>query len=293
MKNVFLIIIFFVMASTVFGALARPEPQMQATPMTVEKIRENIYMVKGGAGANTGFVIGDKEVVVIDVKMTPDSGREMLAAIAKVSPLPVTTIILTHSDGDHVNGFPAFPKGLKIIAQEKCLEELEAASKEQPFLKDYLPTVTFDSALTLKAGTLTLDLRHYGPAHTSGDTVIDIPEASVAFVGDLAFLGRDPLIHRRKNGSSVGLVKTLKAILDYKPAIGVFISGHADPLGPADIEGLIRSVQEKQEKIKTLVSEGKTLDEVKKAFGLEDPPAGQMRFPSLVEVIYLELTEKK
>jgi cyclase len=282
----------FVLMAT-FGKPAPASPQMPAEPMTVEKIRDNIFWVKGGIGANSGFIVGDKEVIVIDVKMAPDSAKEMLAAIGKVTPFPVTTIILTHSDRDHVDGFPGFPKGLKIIAQQNCLKEIKEASASQPFLNDYFPTVTFDDRLSIKSGPMVLELRHYGPAHTSGDAVVDIPAAAVAFIGDLAIRGRDPLIHRRKNGSSAGLVKTLKAVLDYEPAIETFVSGHGDPMDRVGIKSLITSVEEKRAKIEALVAEGRSLAEVKKALGVEEPPAGTMRFPSLAEVIYLEFTEKK
>jgi glyoxylase-like metal-dependent hydrolase (beta-lactamase superfamily II) len=273
-------------------ARAEQQPQ-QAPPLSIEKVKGNIYLASGGSGANAGFFIGEKEVFLIDVKMSPESARQMLDDIKKLTSLPVTTIILTHSDGDHVNGFPGVPKGLKIIAHEQCLKEIEKAAAEQPFLKDYLPNQTFSSEKILSSGAAVIDLRNYGPAHTSGDAVVYFPGKSVAFVGDLAFVGRDPLIHRRKNGSSFGLVKTLKAILDHKPRIETFVPGHSGLLTRTDIEELIKSIEEKQSRIKVMVGEGRTLDEVKKAFGVMDPPAGGMRFPSFAEVIYQELTEGK
>jgi glyoxylase-like metal-dependent hydrolase (beta-lactamase superfamily II) len=277
-----------------FGGIAWAEQQaQQAPPISIEKVKGNIYVVSGGSGANAGFFIGDKEVFLIDVKMSPESARQMLDDIKKLTSLPVTTIILTHSDGDHVNGFPGVPKGLQIVAQEQCLKELEKAAEEQPFLKDYLPNQTFASDRTLKSGDDVIDLRNYGPAHTGGDAVVYLPGESVAFVGDLAFIGRDPLIHRRKNGNSFGLVKTLKAILDHKPEIETFVPGHGGFLTRTDIERLIKSIEEKQSQIKAMVAKGRTLDEVKKAFGVVDPPGGGMRFPSLAEVIYRELTEDK
>ena len=277
-----------------FSGFVRAEQQpQQAPPLSIEKVKGNIYFVSGGSGANAGFFIGEKEVFLIDVKMSPDSARQMLDDIKKLTSLPVTTIILTHSDGDHVNGFPGVPKGLKIIAHDQCLKELEKAAAEQPFLKDYLPNQTFSSEKILSSGVAVIDLRNYGPAHTSGDAVVYLPGESVAFVGDLAFVGRDPLIHRPKNGSFFGLVKTLKAILDYKPRIETFIAGHSGLLTRTDVEGLSKSIEEKQSRIKLMVSEGRTLDEVKKAFGVTDPPAGGMRFPSLAEVIYQELIEGK
>jgi glyoxylase-like metal-dependent hydrolase (beta-lactamase superfamily II) len=140
-----------------------------------------------------------------------------------------------------------------------------------------------------------ITLRHYGPAHTDGDSVVFFGPAKTAFVGDLLFVGRDPLVHRHKNGSSFGYVKTLEALLAAEPAVETFLSGHADPLRRADVEALRASMAEKQAKVKALIAEGKGLEDIKSAFGIEDRPAGPggRRWLSLVETIYLELTEKK
>jgi cyclase len=293
MKNFIGLALFAAAIGSLAIGAAAGQGTPEAPPLSVEKVRDGIYLVQGGSGANAGFIVGDKEVFVIDVKMSPDSAREMLAAIRRVTPLPVTTVLLTHSDGDHVNGFPGIPKGLKIVAQERCRADLVQASADQAFLADYLPNETFTDRLTLGSGKTTLELRNFGPAHTSGDAVVFIPGAKVAFVGDLVFLGRDPLIHLRKNGSSFGLVKTLNAILAYRPEVETFLSGHAGPASRADVKGLIESIEAKQAKVKALVAEGKSLDDVKKAFEIADPAAGRARFPGLVEVIYTELTEKR
>jgi cyclase len=87
----------------------------QQSAITAEKITDNIYIVKGGV-ANTGFVVGEKEVAAIDAEMTADSAQKMIDEIKKVTSKPLTKLILTHSDGDHVNGLAGFPKGLEIIS---------------------------------------------------------------------------------------------------------------------------------------------------------------------------------
>jgi len=93
------------------------------------------------------------------------------------------------------------------------------------------------------------------------------------------------LIHRHKNGTSFGLVKVLKAIMNLDAEI--FVHGHGDQATKKDIQNLIQSIEEKQIKIQAMVKGGKTLEQVKKIFNIEDRG---MRWPSLVEVIYLELT---
>jgi len=98
------------------------------------------------------------------------------------------------------------------------------------------------------------------------------------------------LIHRHKNGSSFGLVKVLKAILNLDAEI--FIHGHGDLATKKDIQNLIQNVEEKQIRVQALVKEGKTLEQVKRIFNIEDQPGG-IRWMSFVEIIYLELTERK
>jgi glyoxylase-like metal-dependent hydrolase (beta-lactamase superfamily II) len=137
-----------------------------------------------------------------------------------------------------------------------------------------------------------VELLYFGPAHTSGDLVVYLPQQKAAFVGDLLFQGRDPLIHRQKGGTSAGLVQVLNKILALDA--DTFLSGHADALTKADTQTLAASIEDRRAKVNVLVKQGKSLDEVKAAMGVA-APAGQggPRFPSLAEIIYLEATERK
>jgi glyoxylase-like metal-dependent hydrolase (beta-lactamase superfamily II) len=275
-------------------AQQQTSPQRQAPPpISVQNIKGNIFQVKGGAGANTGFFVADKEVVVIDAKMTEEAAKQMLAEIRKVTPNQVTKIVLTHSDGDHVNGLVGFPAGLDIISHDNTRDHMVKAFESEQQLA-HLPTITFSDKLRLHFGsgkkTTRVDLFYFGPAHTNGDAVVFFPEEKVAFIGDLMFLGRDPLIHRAKNGTSFGLVKVLKELLSLDAE--TYASGHNELTTKKEIQDFLQSVVEKQAKIHTMVNAGKTLDDVKKAFNIETP-AGGSRWPSLVEVIYLDITEKK
>jgi cyclase len=267
----------------------------QPAPATVQQVRDGVYMVKGGSGANTGFFIGKTSVLAIDAKMTAAASKQEVDEIKKLTTNPVRMMVITHSDGDHVNGLDGFPEGMKIIAHARTKKDMEEAFKEAPLqaLQAYLPNQVFsDPAFALALDGEAIRLFHFGPAHTSGDVVVYFPAEKVAFVGDLVFIGRDPLIHRQKGGTSFGLVKNLKEILALDA--DTFIPGHGEILSKKDIEGLMTSIEEKQEKIKALIKEGKTLDEVKKTFNVEARPSPSgRRWMSLVEVIYLDITEKK
>jgi glyoxylase-like metal-dependent hydrolase (beta-lactamase superfamily II) len=157
----------------------------------------------------------------------------------------------------------------------------------------YLPNQTFTDDFDLKGLGEEIRLLYFGPAHTSGDVVVFFAAEKVAFIGDLAFIGRDPLIHKLKGGTSFGLAKALKGLLALDAE--TYIAGHNDSLSKSDIETLLKSIEDKQAKVRDMLNSGKSLDEIKTAFGIAaaaGAPAGR-RWPSLIEIIYQDLTEKK
>jgi glyoxylase-like metal-dependent hydrolase (beta-lactamase superfamily II) len=172
---------------------------------------------------------------------------------------------------------------------------MEEAFKDEKMaaLRAYLPTQTFTKAFSLRIGNELIDLIPVGPAHTAGDTVIYFHDLKTAFAGDLAFVGRDPLIHRQKNGTSAGYAKALETMIALDA--DTYLSGHSEPLAKSDLQTILASIREKQEKVGAMVKQGKTLPEVRAALGIPEPAAatGGRGWPSLVEIIYLELTEKK
>ncbi|MGB2823455.1 MAG: MBL fold metallo-hydrolase, partial [Phycisphaerae bacterium] len=244
-----------------------------------------------GGGANSFFYVGPDEVLVVDAKMTTGAAGQVLAAVRKVTDKPVRRVLLTHSDGDHVNGLAGYPSSLTIISHANARRDIAQANAAAA-TKLPLPNETFAKQLNLYLGDVEVQLHYFGPAHTSGDVVAYIPSEKAAIVGDLIFVGRDPLIHAHKKGSSFGLVSVLKSLL--RLDADLFLSGHSDGVDRKTVEALAGEIEQKQAKVKALVQEGKTLDEVKEALGIVGKPAaGRRRWPSLVEIIYRELKEKK
>jgi glyoxylase-like metal-dependent hydrolase (beta-lactamase superfamily II) len=300
-------LLFIVFLMTIIGLIAQAaaaEPQAQpavqkqapqSVPLSLVPLKGGLYMVKGGSGANGGLFIGPKEVVVIDAKMTEDATRQELAEIAKLTPLPVSAIVLTHSDGDHVNGLSGFPKGLAIYGHENTKKEMEEAFKDPKMapLLPYLPNKTIVRSEDLAFDAVPVKLLYFEPAHTAGNIVVFFPSLKIAFIGDLAFTGRDPLIHRQKGGTSFGYARTLKKMIALDAE--TYIAGHSEPLAKTDLQALLASIEDHQAKVKAMIDAGKSLEDIKKAFGIEEPPAqpGRPRRPGFIEVIYLDLTEKK
>ena len=296
MKKIFILsAIALISVWTGLDAPASQQPP-QPQPVTVQNIKGHIYLVKGGSGANGGFFVGAKGVVAIDAKMTSAAAEQTIAEIRKITPLPITHLLITHSDLDHINGLGGFPPGLRILAHAQTKRDMEEAFQKDDALKPllaYLPNQTFTDNFDLKGLSEEIRLLYFGPAHTSGDVAVFFPVEKVAFIGDLAFIGRDPLIHKQKGGTSFGLVKALQGLLALDAE--TYIAGHNDSLSKSDIETLMKSIEDRQAKVRDMLNSGKSLDEIKAAFGIaaaSGAPAGQRR-PSLVEIIFEELTEKK
>jgi len=278
-------------ASIVLATLASAQAPAPA-PFMVHQLKPDVYWVEGGGG-NSGVIVGDKGVIVIDAKTTPEGGKELLDNIAKITPKPVTTVILTHSDADHVNGLASFPTGITIIAHENNKKEQEAAlaagGRGAP-PADHLPTqVVTKNKENLKIDGVKLEVLHWAPAHTSGDLVVYLPGQKVVFTGDIIASQRpDPLIHLEKNGSSEGWITTMKGVLALDA--DTFVPGHGDLQTKADLQKRLADAQARREDIKKMVAQGKSLDQIKQAVG-EPNPSG-LTYPSFTEVVYTELTKK-
>jgi glyoxylase-like metal-dependent hydrolase (beta-lactamase superfamily II) len=126
--------------------------------------------------------------------------------------------------------------------------------------------------------------------------VVYLPSEKIVFTGDIIATQRpDPLIHLEKNGSSEGWITTTKGIVALNA--DTFVPGHGDVQTKADIQKRLADTEAKRAKIKAMVAQGKSLDEVKAAVDPPPPasaPGGGRgpNFASFTEVVYKELSKK-
>jgi len=280
-----------------FGALARAQQQPQ--PIKVTKVKDNVYFVQGGAGSNNGVIVGKTGVIVVDTKITPASEKDVLAEIAKITPNPVNTAIVTHSDGDHVNGLAALPASVTVIAQENCKAEMVAsAGSRNPAPQDRLPSKTYAKTDKLTIDGVHIRLYHWAPGHTSGDTIVYLPDQKVVFGGDLLAGAPDraeTLIHLEKHGSAAGWIENTKGMLGLNA--DTYLTGHGEVMTKADVQKKFDLIQDKYNKIKAMAAQGKSLNDVKTSMGESTAPPqpnanGALPAPNLTEVIYKEVSAK-
>jgi glyoxylase-like metal-dependent hydrolase (beta-lactamase superfamily II) len=241
--------------------------EREADPVTLQKISDHTYQVNGGSGANGGVIIGENEIIVIDSKMDEISVKQTLKAIGGVSFNPVTYLVNTHSDGDHIMGNRYFPPSVKVVAHENCREDFfkenfgRPSDWDEPANYPFTPSITFKERMNIWMGKERVELHYYGKGHTAGDIIVFVPDEKVAFIGDLFFQDRPQLIHSNKEGNSFEYVQTLSEILEDLDA-EIFISGHSVPVGRSEMKKQIQAMEMRQDKVKELMGEGLNLEEV-------------------------------
>jgi cyclase len=258
--------------------------------LTVKKLKDNIYMAEGGGGTST-IIIGQNGVIVVDAKNRPPDGKQLVDEVGKLTNKAITTVILTHSDPDHVRGLGGFPKGLTIIAHENDKKEIEqdlAAGGRASPPREYLPNKIVTQAresMTIEGVKMTLI--HIAPAHTTGDLAVYLSDAKVVASGDLIGNG-DPTIHLEKHGSSEGWIKFVSVLADLDA--DTYVRGHADVATREQVRLVLANAEAKRARIVDLVKQGKSLGDIKQALG--EPSANPSRFATFTETTYEELTRK-
>jgi cyclase len=259
-------------ALSITVAAFQPPSQPAAKTIDVDKIKDNLYVLKGGGG-NTAVFITDKGVVVVDTK-NPGWGQPILDKIKTLTDKPVTTIINTHTHGDHVSGNVEFPATVDVITQEntkKYMEQtnpvysLQTAQQESIFKKNGgrgLPTRTFTDTWTLGSGKDQIDLRYFGAAHTGGDAFVIFRSYRVMHVGD-TMPNRDlPIMDRNNGGSGLAYSATLGKAAAVK-SVDTIINGHnPTTTTPADLRLYSEFIGDFVKFVQAAKKAGKTVDDV-------------------------------
>jgi glyoxylase-like metal-dependent hydrolase (beta-lactamase superfamily II) len=263
----------------------------ETQPVRLAKISGSLYEILDGRGSKGGAYIGDNGILVVDAKMDRGSVEQTISELKKITDKPLLYLVNTHSDGDHINGNRFFPESVTIIAHENCRNDFFLPKRDgspsdwnDPELAPYIPELTFTKNLDIYMGSKKVELWYFGVGHTTGDIVVYVPEEKTAFLGDQLFLTRPQLIHSHKGGNSFDHVATLTSMLETLDA-EKFSSGHSEICSREDIRQHLVWMQELQKKVKFLVEQNKSLDEVKGNF--EENEA------RLVTSVYNEVKENK
>jgi glyoxylase-like metal-dependent hydrolase (beta-lactamase superfamily II) len=252
------------------GVQAYQQPQGPKT-IDIDKVKDNLYVLKGGGG-NTAVFISSGGVVVVDAK-NPGWGQPILDKIKTLTSKPVVTLINTHTHGDHVSGNVEFPATVDIIVQENTKTNMEKMDIfKQNDLKG-MPKHTFKDKLSVGNGADQVDLYYFGRGHTNGDAFIVFPALRTMHAGDI-FAGKNlPLIDTSNGGSAVEISQSLQKAHDNIKNVDTIITGHAQTtMTWQDLQDYATLNKELVKWVQDQMKAGKTPDEVAAA-GFKVPEA--------------------
>lgn len=301
-----------------------------AADLEVVQLRDNFYVI-GGAGGNIVVQIGPQGVILVDSGSTA-MADDVLAAIRRITPLPIRYIINTSMDPDHTGGNEVLSKaGLSILpgavaagaglgddvlanfgyasifAHENVLTRMTDA--DPPIPSAFLPTKTFFYRMySMYLNGEGIQIIHQPNAHTDGDVVVFFRRGDVIATGDLIDTTRFPFIDVERGGTLQGVLDGLNRLMGmsihnvpllWYPDRTLLVPGHGHVYDKLDLLEYRDAITIIRDRVQDLIDQGMTLEQVQKAnptLGYRSQygtDEGPWTTEMFVEVVYNELAAKK
>jgi cyclase len=220
-------------------APAGPHPQADRRPY-LREVADGVYAYVQPPGgwnvSNAGIILGPDRVAVVDTTATEARARALREHIRTLTSRPVRLVVNTHFHGDHTFGNGVVGAEAVIVAHELAREEMIATGTALTRLWPRVnwgeveptpPQLTYRDGLTLWIGERRAELIHVGPAHSTNDTAVWLPEERVLFAGDVLMSGCTPFVLMGSVAGSLAAIERLRAL---EP--GIVVGGHGAVSGP-------------------------------------------------------------
>ena len=219
----------------------------------LQEVAPNVFAyIHSGVGwdiCNSGFIVGDDGVLVIDAMMVASQVRLYMEEIRKVTDKPIRYVVNTHHHVDHSFG-NQFYLPAEIVSHSGCREALITRGADVGMLSERYPhyrddwaearltpaSITYEDKMIVHLGGKVIELLHPGPAHTYGDTLVYLPEDKVLFTGDVAFHYLTPLA---RDGHISNWIKVANGILNHLDAT-TLIPGHGPVSGKEVVSATLK-----------------------------------------------------
>jgi glyoxylase-like metal-dependent hydrolase (beta-lactamase superfamily II) len=171
------------------------------------KLADNAYCLTAEGDPNTGVIVGDDGVMVIDTRATPVMAEDVIRHVREVTEKPIKYVLLSHYHAVRVMGASAYrapyvvaSQGTYELIKERGQQDFDSEVQRFPRLFRSVesvpgltwPNLVFDRSLTLWLGGTEVQVKHIGKGHTKGDTIAWMPKEKVLFSGDLVEEGATP-----------------------------------------------------------------------------------------------------
>lgn len=283
------------------AAPAQQQTDFSKVEITTTRLADNFYTLEG-QGGTISVLTGPDGVLLVDSQFAPLTGK-LAAAIKAVSDQPIRYLVNTHLHGDHTGGNENFAKlGALIFSRDQLRERLAHPNPGPdgrpgtPAPAGALPVVTYDNEVTLHVNGEDVKLIPIRAAHTDGDTLVNFPRHDILAAGDYIRSVGYPRVDLNNGGSMEGLLAAFEQTLKLAGPGTKIIPGHGpitDRAGVAAQRDLVLAVREK---IRPLVTEGRSVEEViaSKPTAQFDAgvPGSAQTSEQLVRWIYAELKSR-
>ena len=183
------------------------QADLEQKKVSFTKLSDNAYAYTAEGDPNTGIVIGDDAVMVIDTQATPVMAQDVIRRIREVTDKPIKYVVMSHYHAVRVLGASAYAPQQIIASEdtrdlivERGAQDMKSEIERFPRLFQAVetipgltwPTITFKGEMTLWLGSLEVRLIQLGRGHTKGDTVVWLPQQKILFSGDLVEFDATP-----------------------------------------------------------------------------------------------------
>jgi glyoxylase-like metal-dependent hydrolase (beta-lactamase superfamily II) len=287
------------MLTAAVTASQAPPPQ---TPHVIDllKLKDNLYVLTSAipgdrntfSGGNVSVFITDAGVTLVDSKLA-GWGQAMLDKIKSVTSKPVTTIINTHTHGDHTGNNDFFGAKVEVVAHENTKANMERMDAFKGEKAQFLPKRTYKDKLSIGSGKDQIDLFYFGSGHTNGDTWVVFPALRVLQTGDMVAWKDAPFCDRNNGGSCVAFPKTLAGVVAGIKNVDTVIPGHMAMITMADVQEYQRYMTDFVAATQAAMKAGKSVDDAAAGLNLSAkyPAYKSERAKAAVQAIYDELKQ--
>jgi glyoxylase-like metal-dependent hydrolase (beta-lactamase superfamily II) len=207
-----------------------------ASPIIIHRLRNNISVLEG-SGGNVAVLTGADGKLLVDAGIGV-SKTQMTKALSELGSDPIAHLVNTHWHFDHTDGNAWLnAAGARIIAHENTRKYIAVVQRVEDWDYNFLPlpagaapTEIFTSEKTLAISGETIELKHYGAAHTDSDISVSFRTADVRHVGDTFWNGIYPFIDYSTGGSINGMIAASDANLAASTDHTIIIPGHGKPV---------------------------------------------------------------
>ena len=243
---------------------------LETAEVTTKKVNESLFLLYG-LGGNIAVSIGNDGVLIVDSQI-PIIFPKIMKAIKKLSDDKIIYTINTHWHWDHSDGNLVLDSDeTKIISHSNARENMQKGGlinmgttilNQEPYPKSALPVITHENGMSLYFNDEKIDLLHFGPAHTTGDTVIYFTNQNAIHLGDVFFSNSYPFIDVDNGGSLSGMINYLEKIILFIDKDTIVMPGHGEISSISDIKETIEMLKTVKNRILMSIKNNQSLEQI-------------------------------